>query len=351
MNETSKPKKQVGGILLLLALTGLTVWIFLKDYSPRQLSEALGKANPLYLLAGLGMMFLFVCCEAVNMKLIFHELSLRVPFRRCAGYAFIGFYFSSITPSSSGGQPMQMYYMNKDRIPVTYSSVAIFFIVLIYQIAMLLLGGLMYLIRPELAGQMAGKLGLLLVYGVIMNAAAVAGILLLMYSRRTVPFLVNLAVRIGSRLHLIRDPGAARTRLHESIRTYHEKTGYVKKNPSLFFKVLFVTMIQMTALNLVPWFVYCGLGFSGHSFLDFLTCQSILTISVSAVPLPGAVGAAEGGFLWAFGLLFPQSVLATAMIISRGISFYLFLLISFIICFTIHLRMFGRRRKKDLTYA
>ena len=94
-----------------------------------------------------------------------------------------------------------------------------------------------------------------------MNAAAVAGILLLMYSKRTVPFLVNLVIRIGSRLRLIRDPGSMRTRLHESIRTYHEKTGYVKKNPTLFFKVLFVTMIQMTARNLVPCFVYCGLGF------------------------------------------------------------------------------------------
>ena len=351
MNDTAKPKKQAGGILLLLALTALTVWIFLKDYSPQQLIEALGKANPLYLLAGLGMMFVFVGCEAVNMKLIFHDLALTVPFRRCIGYAFIGFYFSSITPSSSGGQPMQMYYMNKDRIPVTYSSVAIFFIVLLYQIAMLLLGGLMWLIRPGLAGQMAGKLGLLLVYGVIMNAAAVAGILLIMYSKRAVPFLVNAAVRIGSRLRLIREPEATRSRLQESVRTYHEKTGYVKKNPSLFFKVLFVTMVQMTALNLVPWFVYCGLGFSGHGFLDFLACQSILTISVSAVPLPGAVGAAEGGFLWAFVLLFPQSALAAAMIVSRGISFYLFLFISFIVCFMIHLRIFGRRRKKDLTYA
>ena len=56
----------------------------------------------------------------------------------------------------------------------------------------------------------------------------------------------------------------------------------------------------------------------------FVGVQSLLFISVSALPLPGSVGASESGFLILFKLLFPASVLNEAMILSRGVSFYLF---------------------------
>ena len=52
--------------------------------------------------------------------------------------------------------------------------------------------------------------------------------------------------------------------------------------------------------------------------------QAVLFISVSALPLPGSVGVSESGFLTLFKLLFPVTVLNEAMLLSRGVSFYLF---------------------------
>lgn len=46
------------------------------------------------------------------------------------------------------------------------------------------------------------------------------------------------------------------------------------------------------------------------------------------MPLPGAVGVSEGGFLGIFKFLFPVNLLTSAMLLSRGISFYLCVLIS-----------------------
>lgn len=87
---------------------------------------------------------------------ISRSLGWPLGFSRCEQYAFIGFYFSSITPSSSGGQPVQMYYMKKDHISLANSSVMILFIVFVYQMAMLLLAGIMALIYPNLALRTAG---------------------------------------------------------------------------------------------------------------------------------------------------------------------------------------------------
>ena len=40
-------------------------------------------------------------------------------------YALVEFYFSGITPSSTGGQPAELYYMTKDKIPVRTSTIAL----------------------------------------------------------------------------------------------------------------------------------------------------------------------------------------------------------------------------------
>ena len=40
-------------------------------------------------------------------------------------YAAIGFFFSAVTPAASGGQPMQIYYMSKDDIAVSSSTIAL----------------------------------------------------------------------------------------------------------------------------------------------------------------------------------------------------------------------------------
>ena len=47
-------------------------------------------------------------------------------------------------------------------------------------------------------------------------------------------------------------------------------------------------------------------------------------MAVSYMPMPGTVGASEGVFMLMFKSLFPVNVLSSAMLISRGVSFYLF---------------------------
>lgn len=35
---------------------------------------------------------------------------------------FVRIFFSAITPSASGGQPMQLYFMKKDKLPLSVST-------------------------------------------------------------------------------------------------------------------------------------------------------------------------------------------------------------------------------------
>lgn len=339
MSFNNEKKGSYGrNLLLMLLLTAITFAVILSGNDMENLIQALKTSRFMWLLAGFVCMFIFVSCEAVNMYQISHSLKRPLPLSRCEQYAFIGFYFSSITPSASGGQPVQMYYMKKDNIGLADSSVMILFIVLVYQLAMLLFAGIMVLLHPGLAVQTAGHLKYLLPFGLIMNGGAAALMALFLTSEKIVQNLLLFLLRAGARLQLVKHPRESREHWLKEIRHYQRSAAVIRQKPLLFIRVLMASLLQMAAISSVPYCVYRALGYSALHLGELMTCQSILTLSASAMPTPGAVGAAEGGFLFAFKDIFDAENIKTAMLLSRGISLYIFLIISFCACMAVHIR-------------
>ena len=110
--------------------------------------------------------------------------------------------------------------------------------------------------------------------------------------------------------------------------------------------LLGLTVAQLTALFAVPVAVYHAFGLTGSSAMSIICTQALVTLAVSNLPLPGAVGASEGGFVTAMALFFGPALVTPAVLLSRGISFYAFLLVSACITLAVHLRS---RRKRGLT--
>jgi conserved hypothetical protein len=346
--QVIKTKKQLISTFLLLGIIAITFSVFLKDYSLRELFEALKAADFTYLLAGLGMMLIFISCEAANIWLILKVLGHDAPFRRCFEYSSIGYYFSSITPSASGGQPAQVYYMKQDKIPLTLSSITIFYIVYVYQIVMIILGIAAFLFRFDIAVLFAAKLKILLLIGVIINTGVIFLLFSLMFSSKVVPAILSFLIKAGTKLRLVKKTEKVKKKLEESILSYREKAQLIKQHPFLFLQVFLITLIQLIALNLIPYLVYKSMGYHEDNLLSITACQALLTISVSAIPLPGAEGVTQAGFLQVFGMFFPKKALTYAMLINRIISFYLPLIISFILYVYTHLRTSRQIRKASV---
>ena len=103
--------------------------------------------------------------------------------------------------------------------------------------------------------------------------------------------------------------------------------------------------MQAISIQSVPYFVYLALGYSGYSYIHMLLLQSVVYISVSALPLPGTVGVSETGFVIMYGLLFPSTIVDTAMLLSRGLSFYLLVIITATLIVIISIRRKIKQRK------
>ena len=341
-------KKRGLGILLLAVLMAVTGGILLKGQPVGILWANLKRLNPWSLLPGLAMMFGYVGCEALCTWQILRRLGHRVLWRHCLGYSFVGFYVSSVTPSATGGQPAQIYYMSRDGVPVAHGALNMMLIASCYQVAALLWGLGSWMFLPSVRTAADGGLGLLLLFGALTMLLLTFGMVMLMFLPGPVRKICRAVLRLSSRLGILRDLEAAETKVEKLLQEYSSGADCVKRNPGLAVRVLLLCLVQQGLLFSVPWTVYRAFGLSGTGWIQMAGLQALLTLAVFNLPLPGAVGAAEGGFVKAFAAIFGAELVTPAMLVSRGISFYAFLLISFGAAMAVHLRIRREGRSKAL---
>lgn len=339
-------KKNLIGGILLLALMVLTLYLLLKGQPISHLLAILTRIELRWIFLGLALMLAYVGSEAMCSKLILTRLGHVPPYRRCLGYSFVGFYVSSITPSATGGQPAQIYYMSKDEIPVAHGALNMMLIAVCYQVAILIYAAVALLFCPGLLTAMGTGLGLLLIYGTAIMVVLTVGMLMFMFLPHAARRLMNAILGWLVKLHILKDRESMQKRLDHQMEEYRAGAECIRRNPGLAPGLLGLTLLQQTCLFAVPFMVYKAFGLSGHSAFEVICAQALLTLAVSMLPLPGAVGATEGGFILFFTVFFGTDLVTPAVLASRGISFYAFLAISAVATLTVHLLMRRRTRIK-----
>lgn len=339
MNKKKENTKHYyGSLIFMIILIILTFFLLFKDNSLSALRPILKTADPIYLLIGLFFMIVFISCEALNIKMIMKSFDIRLSFKKCMNYAFIGFYFSAITPSASGGQPVQVYYMKRDHINVSHSSLTLLIVTVIFQIVMLLYGLFMYFFEYEFIMANVRGIKWLLLFGVVINLILIAFIFAAIFSKKIITKFILSIIKFLAKIRVVKNIDSTRENVLQQIDEYSNGARFIKKNPLLLIKVALVTIIQKTAVYSVPFFIYQSFHLSGHSLMQVLAIQALLTIAVSSLPLPGAVGVTETSFMTLFKIFFSSGLILPAMLLSRGISFYAMLIISGIVTLFVHIK-------------
>lgn len=334
-------RRYTGSLLFSLFLIGLTFFVLLRGGELRQLPEALRGASLPPLLAGLCLMLLFVGCEALAVYLLLRSFSARPAFRQCLRYSFLGFFYCSVTPSASGGQPMQVYYMSRDGLEAGPSALCILVVTASYQAGILLLGAAAWLLRGPLLAENLGPARYFALYGALVNLLLVLLLTLAAVRADVLRRIFSACVRALTRLKWMKHAGAALQGAERQLKEYEAGAAAVRRRPRVLLAVFAAILCQILCRLSVAWAVYRAFGLSGYSYPDMLALQIMLALAVESLPLPGAVGAAEMGFLSVNRAVFGGGKLMPAMLLSRGISFYAMLLLSAAVALRAHLT--GRR--------
>ena len=337
-------KQSYLGSALLIALMIGTAWFLLRQQSAAVLFQILSTIKPQYVILAFGLMVVYVGCEALSSHRVLGLLGHRTSLRQCMGYSFVGFYFSSVTPSATGGQPAQVYCMSRDGIPAAHGALDMLLISICYQLALLLYSFVAWLTLPDVRGVMTGGLGALLLFGSVMLIVLTAAMIAFMLLPRMSGGVCHGIVRFLARIGLVKNLSLSQANLNNQLNAYAQGAQCIRRRPTLMLELIGLALVQLTALFAVPYAVYLAFGLSGHGMAHILGLQALLKLSVCSLPLPGAVGASEAGFVRAFTLFFGSSLVTPAMLVSRGISFYAFLLIAAFVTLNVHLMLKKRAR-------
>lgn len=322
-----KTKRMIRNLIIFIILIILTFYIILKDQNITEIFSIFQNVKKQYILIAILSMCIYVVCESINIGRTLKNLNEKTTFWQNIKYALIGFFFSSITPAASGGQPMQIYYMYKDNISVANSTLALLINLSSMQIVTISIALVSVIFNHKyLNGTLIG----FFILGILLNASALTLLLIAIFSKKLLNKMINFVIKIMKKFK-IKNIEDKQMKLEAELAKYQNSSDYIKNNKMVILKILLTTYIQFIAYYSVSYWVYRSFGLSGHNFIEIITIQSILYATVSGIPSPGAVGVTEGGFIEIYKLIFPNNMISGAMLLNRGISFYLLVVISGII--------------------
>ena len=126
-NEKNKSKtiKYIVNFLIFLFLIWLTFHILLREQNMGDLFMLIRHARVEFVLLGFLCMFFYFFFDAFNLRRTLKVLGEKCSLWKTLKYTLVGFFFSSITPAASGGQPMQIYLMHKDGVKVSSATLGL----------------------------------------------------------------------------------------------------------------------------------------------------------------------------------------------------------------------------------
>ncbi len=327
-------KKKIGyaiDILLILVISAATLWLLFKDNGIETFISDVKSAEIGWLIIGFILVLVFVCSESVIIKYMLKMFDVKIPLLRCIKYSFIGFFVSYITPSSSGGQPAQIYYMRKDGVSVGHSTLIMVVIAFTYKLVLVLLGAFFLIFRFNHLIDHVGSLIWLVILGFVLNLAFIALLgLLVIKPYWTEKFLLSI-VHLLACIKIFRHEEKWREKVINICKNYKESAEYIKGNPGKVGIIMLITAVQRISLFAVTYIVYKSFGLSGTGFVDIIALQTLIAVAVEMLPLPGAAGITEGCFLGMFNEIFGRQTVKSALIMSRSLSFYIVLILGGIV--------------------
>ena len=322
-------------LLFFTVLVFLTFWFIFKNQNMEELMNIVGSSNKLYIFLGAIFMFLFFLMEALNVRKLLSYFGEKISIIKALKFTFICFFFSSITPASTGGEPVETYYMSKEKISAAKGALALLIKLCGYQIATITIGIICAILNPNVLNN--GLIWLFLL-GVTVNGISVIFMLIFIFSQKLTNATLNICMKILNHFKF-KKIDKIKNSIEIEVKKYSESSIFIKSHKKEFFKSILMMFVQISFYYMVPFFVYKSFGLNNHNILQLYAIQAILYCTVSGLPLPGSVGISETVFLGIYGIAFGETLLSGAMLLTRGITFYLYVILSLIVVLINALRM------------
>lgn len=332
MKESSKNKDIVTNkkkrifmscfFIVLAVLTIFSVTMGNASFSFEEFVAFVREANIFYLILAFGAMFLFVFFEGLALKSIASSFGYKKKARDGLVYSSADIYFSAITPSATGGQPMSAYFMHKDGIPGTIITITLLYNLMMYTSSFLVLVLGTFLIKPSIFLSLTFLSKLLIILGAVGQVGLFLGFYFLLYKDKLLEKLCSFGIKLGTKLHIIKNPDKYLNKLHKVMGEYKEYAAMIKSNKQVGIKALLYNVLQRLSQVGVVLFVFLATNGNVSELFSIWTIQLYVTLGAYCVPIPGGMGVSDYIMLDGFNNIMELNRAANLQLLSRTISFY-----------------------------
>lgn len=339
----------------------IVVWQFagtIEGHDTATFGELLDGMNGLFLLAAVSVLIVVMLCDVAKYLLLNKAFSCPLGILRTARLALTGKYYEAITPTATGGQPMQILYMHSKGVSGGKSTAVVLAKYVAQMLASCTVGAIFMAIGASRLSVINGEVTRRLIFtagwvGFAINACAPVFVTIIIFCPRFLKWLIGGVLSILHKVRIVKKLEERKEKIFCAIDDFSVCSQFIFKHPIKFLELFVLCLTEPLSQCILPYLIILSLCPAAVSGAEgaFLTVAALATFSnygASFIPTPGMSGAAEALFMLAFASI-SGDVLFWVVIVWRFLAYYSYILMGVgMNIFDLSRGIAARRRRKKL---
>lgn len=328
-NPKSRSKKSTFFKILFILINFLTIGIILSieiskgDMIDLSSVSTVLSENIIWLIFAIGIFFIKFMADSLTYFFLIMNVTGEHRLKLSMKVALIGKYGDGITPLSTGGQPFQLFYLNKYNIELSKGA-GLTLTKSAVRIIGFTLTMLFFFVFFSQEGN--GVIKITAYLGLLINSTFPIIIILFSINRKWGESLTRFIIKKLHKYKFVKDYDKTLDYWTNKVDDMLKSIKYFSTHKVLFFTLLFLSVIEIITLASVPYFVYRSFGGDGNISFIFMLVSTMYVMSAALIsPTPGTSGAAEASFYAIFESVITSGLLFYALFTWRFITFYSFI--------------------------
>ncbi|MBE7074987.1 MAG: flippase-like domain-containing protein [Clostridiales bacterium] len=265
--------------------------------------------------------------ETIRSSIYLHNACNKYRMGLCFRMIAIGRYWDGVTPLSTGGEPMQIFYLNKHGVDAGTSISIPLARYVIYQISWLMVSIFAIIYSINVYGE-TNLVSIASYIGFGINALVLIGTWVLSVSKKLGKILVAKSLKFLQKIKLIKNYEKVYDKVMDTVNGYQTTMTKYTKNIKQFILMIFLQVLQFVVCYTITYFIYLMLGGAPgwDIWLSIVVYSILIDLAASFIPIPGGTGMSEVSFTIIFGSIFPNGTVFWGMLLSRFMNHYIYLI-------------------------
>lgn len=312
--------------LLFLLIAVLSIWAVTTQSSSFTLDnfrEYIKNASPMALACAIFSMLLFIIFEGLALMVICRTFGYKTSFGDGYIYSASDIYFSSITPSATGGQPASAYFMVKNGMSVMSVAAALLLNLCMYTLSIIAIGVICFIARFSFFLQYSTVSQFFIIIGSLMQILLALGLILLLVNDKLLHRISNFLICLLYKMRIFRNKEKKLEKLDALIKHYRNCAMIIYDNRGKLWVIFLLNFFQRASQIFVTVFTY--MATTKASFIESIELfflQGFAVLGANCMPVPGGVGISDYIMLDGFCLIMDEYQAVNLELLSRTLSFY-----------------------------